>query len=181
MSADKLIVTDSKGQPLGELNAAVSGPKRRRYYFPGGFSYMGLTDLSKLAHTKLPADAYRLALLLVEAVGYAGVCARPHTYFAAELGVDKSRVSKLLRMLEKLELLRRLGGSSLLISPLFCHRGTPEEQLAALDHWRQVTEPYVTHPSQLNPRDRPLDRPRSDRTTKKSAPRLRHFRTPPEL
>jgi len=136
------VVDSATGQRIVKLSAEFAQPKRKRYYFPWGFCFMGMDYHSTLAHTPLSGQAHQLLHLLIETAGYGGICAKPHSYYGDVLGVDKSRVSKLLTLLERLNILRRLGGRSLLLCPTFFHMGTPEQQAVVLDHWTQVTDPF---------------------------------------
>jgi hypothetical protein len=125
----------------GENWAIVEdGKGKRRYVFPGGFAFVGLVYLSKLRQVKMPADGYRLALLLMEKAGYGGISTSPFGEMAAELDVWPSRVSSLIARLELLGVVQKIGGRkscTVLINPTFCFRGSPAEQHKALEMWAQ--------------------------------------------
>lgn len=110
---------------------------RRKYCFPGGFAFVGLVYITRLLDARVPADGYRLALLLMREAGYAGICSRPFGELAQLLGVHRSRISRLLTALEKEAVCQRIGGSAVLVNPTFCFRGSPKEQHKALEMWAQ--------------------------------------------
>lgn len=116
------------------------GKGKRRYIFPGGFAFVSLVYLSKLRQVKLPADGYRLALLLMENAGYGGISTKPFGELAAALDVWPSRVSSLVNKLEALGVVQKIGGrksGTILINPGFCFRGSPVEQHKALELWAE--------------------------------------------
>jgi hypothetical protein len=115
------IVEDSKG--------------RKRYNFPGGFAFVGLVYITKLREVKLPADGYRLALLVMEKAGYAGICSIKQRELAKLLSLSRPRITKLISVLEKQTVVQRIGTGCLLVNPTFCFRGTPAEQHKALELW----------------------------------------------
>lgn len=120
----------------GESWAIVEDAKgRKRYCFPGGFAFVGLVYITKLRSVKLPADGYRLALLVMEKAGYGGICKAKHAELAELLTVSRPRVSKLVSVLEKACVVQRVGTGCLLVNPTFCFRGTPTEQHKALEMW----------------------------------------------
>jgi hypothetical protein len=111
-----------------------------RYQFPGGFSFVGLVYISKLIDLHLPADGYRLALKLMATSGYGGVCSLPNKQIAAELGIDKSRVSRLVALLERAGVCQRFGTrrGAIMVNPTFCFRGSKAEQDKAIQEWCRV-------------------------------------------
>ena len=114
------------------------GKGKQQHVFPGGFTFVGLVYISKLRQVKLPADGYRLALLLMENAGYAGVSTKPFSELAEALGVWPSRISSLITRLEALGVVQKIGGrksGNILINPTFCFRGRVAEQHKALEMW----------------------------------------------
>lgn len=117
------------------------GKGKRRYVFPGGFAFVGLVYISKLRNVRLPADGYRLALLVMEKSGYGGVCSVAQAELATHLGVHRSRVSRLVSSLESAGIVARLGGArskAIMVNPLFCFRGSAKEQQQALQAWAEL-------------------------------------------
>lgn len=119
--------------------------ERKRYYFPGEFRFVGLVYISKLARIKMPADAYRLALLFMENSEYAGISIRSHSFYAETLDVSRPRISQLITLLERTGILRRLGGRSVMVNPTFCWRGTAEEQSTAIARWDSIPQSVRPH------------------------------------
>jgi hypothetical protein len=131
------------GGPFAEIYFPPQLPDRRRdrpadSIFLRGFTFVELVHLSKLRKVKLPADGYRLVLLLMENASYSGQSAKPFNEMAEELGVWPSRISALIAELEKLGVAQKVGGRkscTVLINPSFCFRGPASEQHKALEEW----------------------------------------------
>jgi hypothetical protein len=131
---NRFIVDTTTGEmvPITEIKG--------KFVFPGGFAFVGLVYISKLRNVKLPADGYRLALLLMEEGGYVGIYTKPYKHLAVSLGVSAPRISKLLKQLEDVGVAKRIGGErsgSIMINPAFCFRGSAKEQGRALELWAE--------------------------------------------
>jgi|ERR1700728_246840 len=162
MSATKLAPTartvvefsndyDLVDKHTGEVMPMVVGNKAgaKRYGFVGGYILMGLLDITKLRQIKMSGTGKDLALLLVEKVGYTGLCETTFVDLASELGVHISQVSRMMAILERHRLIKRIGGSRshvIMINPTFAFRGKPAEHHLALVKWAEL------HPLGLAPR-----------------------------
>lgn len=105
---------------------------------------MGCALRQKLRLANLPADGYKLALLLEEEANYSGTVFRPFKELATELGVSPSRISRLLAMLERETIAQRVGNrqsGTILLNPTYHWRGKPDEQRKAIDVW-SAQRPY---------------------------------------
>lgn len=86
----------------------------------------------------MPADGYRLALLLIEESGYAGMCTKPYHELADMLDVHPSRISRLLAMLEAQGVAQRVGNrksGTIMVNPTFAWQGSAREQNRAVEKW----------------------------------------------
>jgi hypothetical protein len=137
-STDRVIVDTTTGDvtPIVEVKG--------KFVFPGGFSFMGRVLRMGLRRANLPADGYRLALLLEEEANYSGMIFKPFKELATELGVHPSRISRLLSMLEKENVAQRVGNrqsGTILLNPTYHWRGNAESQHKAIEVW-SANRPY---------------------------------------
>lgn len=115
-----------------------------RYTFPNGrFGFMGQVLMMRLVTADLPKDGLRLALLLADrATKGSNAVYGDFGDRARELGIDASRLSKLLRKLERELIIQRIGTRTILVNPAFHFRGTAREQQEALKVWDE-NRPYA--------------------------------------
>lgn len=107
------------------------------FNMPGGWITMGCVNLTKLINLKLPADGYRLALLIAnKSVHQSGLCYCPNEELAEEIGINKDRVSKLIGRLCEAKLIYRVGPRSVLVNPLWCFRGLSVDHRKAIELWQ---------------------------------------------
>lgn len=137
-ATDRVLVDTTTGEvtPLVEIKG--------KFVFPGGFSFMGVTLRQRLLDANLPVDGYRLALLLEQEANYSGAVFKPFKELAARLGVDPSRLSKLLAMLERETIAQRVGNrqsGTILLNPTYHWRGRADAQHKAIEVW-SANRPY---------------------------------------
>lgn len=114
-------------------------PAKQRYAHPGGYCIMGLVNIKKLRVLRLPADAYRMAFVIAErAAPVTGMCHCTNAEYAEMLGVRLKRVTELLGILRKHSLIYRVGPRTVLANPVWCFRGTPKDQYAAIEEWSRL-------------------------------------------
>ncbi len=117
--------------PLGEEDE-----QERRYIYAGGYVTMGLLNITRLVQADLPADAYRLALVIAaRAVPVTGLVYCLNAEYAEELGISRKYISRLIGILGKANFIYRLGPRTIMVNPGWCFRGTPEQQDIALEAW----------------------------------------------
>lgn len=149
----KLIAVDAlTGHLTGMLyvqDKTEPGDKKKQHHFPRGFTFMDLIHISMIARLDLPADAFKLIFFIIEQCGYDGEIRKPHTFFAEFLGVDRPRATRLLQILEENGLIKRDGRCKIVLSPLFCTRGTAESQERAIKQWNALTQPFIVFPAQM--------------------------------
>ncbi len=107
---------------------------------------MGLLNITKLRKLRVSATGKDLALLIVEQAGYSGVCKSSYRELADELDVDPSLVARLVRSLESVGLVHRIGGrksTALMVNPSFAFRGTPDQHQQAMQEWADIHAPAL--------------------------------------
>lgn len=122
----------------GEHWSIVKDKRGKSHIFVGGYCFMALVYITRLIDLKLPADGYRLALLLMRESGYAGIVAKSYKDLAAMMAIRPSRFSSLVAVLERNGVAQRLGarkGANILMCPYFCWRGKASEQHKAIELW----------------------------------------------
>lgn len=111
----------------------------RRYLYPGGYVTMGLVNITRLVNAKLPADGYRLALLIAtKVVPVSSLCHCTNEAYAEELGITKNRVSRLISRLASCRLLYRMNPRLVMVNPGWCFRGTPAQHHSAMETWLKL-------------------------------------------
>lgn len=147
ITSTRITVKTSSSHALVDVSTGEVTPiveVQGKFVFPGGFAFVGMSYITKLAELKLPADAYRLALHLMKETGYVGIYTKPFKTLADFLGVDPPRISRLLSILEKATVVQRLGnhkGGTIMLNPVFCFRGSVKEQHRAIELWNE-NRPY---------------------------------------
>jgi hypothetical protein len=110
-----------------------------KYCYPGGYVTMGLINITRLVDANLPADGYRLALIIAaRAVPVTGLCLCSNEEYGKELGVSANRVSRMIGKLVQAKLIHRAGPRLVMVNPGWCFRGRPAEQHAALQTWMKL-------------------------------------------
>lgn len=100
---------------------------------------MGLVNITKLVRADLPADGYRLALLIaVRAVSVSGFARCTNQEYAQELGVTPTKVSHLIRLLCDLDFIYRAGPRIVIVNPYWCFKGTPLQHHVAIENWLKL-------------------------------------------
>ncbi len=140
-------------EETGEVVADRMEFKRKsvRYAFPGGWAIVGLICLNRISDIKLPADGYRLAMKIMGASSYGGHVHKSNEDFAEELGVDKTRVSRLIGKLHSAGLVHRIGPKAVFINPGYYFRGTAEAQHQALEEWNKLRLPGLKRSRKRRP------------------------------
>jgi hypothetical protein len=109
---------------------------RTKYLYPGGYCTMGLINITRLIESRLPADGYRLALLIAGRVApVSNLCHCTNNEYAAALGVTPNRISHLIQKLCKRGFLYRMNPRLVMVNPGWCFRGTPTEHQSAMETW----------------------------------------------
>ena len=109
---------------------------RRKYVYPGGYVTMGLINVTRIIGMKLPADGYRLALLITTRVAQvSNLCHCTNEEYGRELGVHKNRVSALIGRMCKAGFLYRMNPRLVMVNPSWCFRGTPAQHHQAIETW----------------------------------------------
>lgn len=122
--------------PAGTHLQLIDPEERELYNFREGFVVMGLILISRLIELKLPIDAHRLALLLVQEMGFDdGTCLRARTHYASIIGVRETRISTLLGMLEREDFIMKLGPKLIMLNPRMAWRGHAKAQRQAIIRW----------------------------------------------
>lgn len=117
----------------------VSPLDGKRYAYSGGYATMGLVNITKLVRADLPADGYRLALLIaVRAVSVSGFARCTNQEYAQELGVTPTKVSHLIRLLCDLDFIYRAGPRIVIVNPYWCFKGTPLQHHVAIENWLKL-------------------------------------------
>lgn len=111
----------------------------RRYVYEKGYVTMSLMNISRLINKRLPADAYRLALLISCKMSHGtALCHASNAEYAAELGINKNRVSTLIGQLGQLRFIARLNPRLVMVNPSWCFRGSPTEQRTCIATWQAL-------------------------------------------
>lgn len=111
----------------------------RRYVYEKGYLTMSLMNITRLVKQRLPADGYRLALLISCRMSHAtALCHATNDEYARELGIGKNRVSALIGQLCKLRFIARMNPRLVMVNPSWCFRGTPTEQKACIFAWQEL-------------------------------------------
>ena len=128
------------GEILRLLPVADSQPDSRRHYaYPGGYVTMGLINITRLVNSKLPADGYRLALLIaVKVAPVSSLCYCANREYASELGVSCNRIAHLIQQMCKCGFLYRMNRRLVMVNPGWCFRGTPTEHYQAMETWARL-------------------------------------------
>lgn len=122
-------------------------PKVQYNWVDGSFGFVGIIYISKLARMKMPNDALRLALLLMEHATFNdGVSIKPHKDYAAILNISRSRVSEYLSLLSRLDIVARMGGRFVMLNPQLFWRGNATEQRNAIKRWHALRQPQIIYP-----------------------------------
>lgn len=121
--------------PLADDEVVV----KRKYLYPGGYVTMGVIHITKLVNANLPADGYKLALIMAtQAVPVTGLVSCTNADYAKELGVTANRVSRLKGLLADIGFIHRAGPKLVMVNPGWCFKGTPEQQLKAMETWAKI-------------------------------------------
>lgn len=113
--------------------------QHRKYVYPGGYLTMGLVNITRLVNCKLPADGYRLALLIAAKVApVSSLCHTTNEAYAKELGITRNRVSRLIGRLCACKLVYRMNPRLVMVNPGWCFRGTPTQHAEALETWGKL-------------------------------------------
>lgn len=117
----------------------VSTTQKKRYAYPGGYITMGLVNITRLVNAKLPADGYRLALLIAARVApVSSLCHATNEAYAEELGIRKNRVSELIHLLAETSFICRLNPRLVMVNPHWCFHGTAIQQQDAMQTWTRL-------------------------------------------
>ena len=111
----------------------------RRYLYPGGYCTMGLVNITRLVNAKLPADGYRLALLIATRVApVSNLCHSTNEAYAQELGVTPNRISRLIGQLAACQFLFRMTPRLVMVNPGWCFRGSTTQHHEARETWMKL-------------------------------------------
>lgn len=129
----------------GEILADQIQFNRRldKFVMPGGYAIVALVFFSKLAELKISADAYRLCARIMASANFGGLVNKPNDEYAQEIGVDKSRVSRLIWQLHDAGVIHRIGPRSIFINPAYLFRGTARAQNEAVKQWLELRQPKI--------------------------------------
>lgn len=140
MGTQKDYVNLADGEVLRLL--PVTDPEaetHRKYLYPGGYITMGLVNITRLVKAKLPADGYRLALLIAARVApVSNLCHSSNEQFAKELSITSNRVSRLIGKLAECKFLYRLNPRLVMVNPGWCFRGTTTQHHEAQITWGKL-------------------------------------------
>jgi hypothetical protein len=114
-----------------------------KYLITGGYAIVALVFFSKLAELKLPADAYRLCARIMASANFGGMVNKPNDEYAEEIGIDKTRVSRLIGVLHNKGVIHRIGPKTIFINPAYLFRGTVEAQKQACAEWQKLRLPRL--------------------------------------
>jgi len=127
------------GQPL---SVTVSRDKGVKYRFEDGFVILGIRAAEILRDAKIPRDGHTVMFWFWTRLEYRNTVT-DFTY--KSIGedchiADPSRVGKLIKILESYNLLRRGKSRGLaFLNPHYCFRGSPTEQMRAIEMWDKMT------------------------------------------
>ena len=129
----------------GEILADQIQFNRRldKFVMPGGYAIVALVFFSKLAELKISADAYRLCARIMASANFGGLVNKPNDEYAQEIGVDKSRVSRLIWQQHDAGVIHRIGPRSIFINPAYLFRGTARAQNEAVKQWLELRQPKI--------------------------------------
>jgi hypothetical protein len=142
LAGTSLAVVDlSTGEILSD-GVEVTG-KAEKFLIEGGYAIVALVFFSKLAELRLPADAYRLAARIMASANFGGMVNKSNAEYAAELCLDRSRISRLVGKLHDAGVIHRLGPKTIFINPGYFFRGTPQAQRQAVAEWQRLRMPKL--------------------------------------
>jgi hypothetical protein len=106
---------------------------------PGGTIVVGNDAIVKLATSDLPHNGIRLALVMAARMSpKTGLVHCSNSEYAAELEVSSDEISRVIGRLAKVKFLHRTGPRLVTINPIWCFRGTPEQQHEAVEEWGKL-------------------------------------------
>ena len=117
--------------------------KGARFIMPSGFAVASNDLFNRLGELSLPADGYRLLLKIMAASPYGGHVHKANEEYAEEMGVQKTRISALIRKLHDAGIVHRIGPQTVFINPGYFFRGRPEQQHQALEEWMRLRTPNI--------------------------------------
>jgi hypothetical protein len=112
---------------------------RKRYLFQGGYIVMGALNITRLVKSKVGHNGIRLALVMAARMSpKTGLVHCSNSEYAAELEVSSDEISRVIGRLAKVKFLHRTGPRLVTINPIWCFRGTPEQQHEAVEEWGKL-------------------------------------------
>lgn len=114
-----------------------------KFVMPGGYAIVALVFFSKLAELKISADAYRLCARIMASANFGGLVNKSNEEYAREIGIDKSRVSRLIGKLHDAGVIHRIGPRSIFINPAYLFRGNAKAQNEAVKQWSELRRPKL--------------------------------------
>lgn len=139
--ASVIVLDSSTGEILADQIQFIS--KSGKYIMPGGFAVVALVFFSKLAELDVPKDALKLCARIMASSSFGGLVNKPNEEYAKELGVDKSRISRLIWKLHDVGVLHRIGPRTVFINPAYFFRGTAKAQNEAVKQWAELRLPKI--------------------------------------
>jgi hypothetical protein len=138
-----MVLDSSTGEVLSEKLQFTK--RQEKFAMPGGYAIVSLLFFSKLAELKISADAYRLCARIMASANYGGLVNKSNDEYAAEIGVDKSRISRLIWKLHDAGVIHRIGPRSIFINPAYLFRGTARDQNEAVKRWSELRHPKIVN------------------------------------
>ncbi len=96
-----------------------------------------------LVNLKPSPDAYRLCARIMASANFGGLVNKSNEEYAREIGIDKSRVSRLIGKLHDAGVIHRIGPRSIFINPAYLFRGNAKAQNEAVKQWSELRRPKL--------------------------------------
>ena len=112
---------------------------RKRYLFQGGYVVVGALNITRLVKARVGYNGLALALVMVARMSpKTGLVHCSNAEYASELDLSKRQICRCISKLEKVKFLHRTDTRLVTINPLWCFRGSPEDQHAAVEAWGKL-------------------------------------------
>jgi hypothetical protein len=142
--ATDVIVLPGYNRETGQSVTIVTHGRKTRLKFAGGYMLIGFGAFhalrqARLEHgSRLPRDAYDVLFWFLEHLRVHNFVTN-YTYprIASELGMDPSRVGKMVIALEHADCLQREAGKCIRLNPNHCFFGNSSAQDDAIAEWNR--------------------------------------------